>query len=484
MKFSFKHPVLTYAFAALLGFYSSVYTTPWITIPFLLFLFLDTKRTLLSALVFLCALSYGSTLHQIPDIPTEGINGTLLFTPSTLSSRQSNFGQQWIYQGSGRLFSPNPTSTLPITLRFSKKKGVDHPPSNQTYQIKGTLKKGYGSHYTFIASKTDPWTPVLNTWNLSEWRYQSKQRVKKYILKYYTNTRTAEFLSGILTGDFEDSLMRQEFGKVGLQHIMAISGFHFAIITASLLVLLRLFLPQKLALSLLMFFLCTYFVFLGCGPSILRAWAMSLVVIIGYLTEKVPVSLNSLGFALLLILIIDPRMTLSLGFAFSFAITVSILLFFPITKQLLEYLFPTRGFHSVKKMTLLDQHSYLIISLAKGVIALALAVNITAIPMTLYYFGKFPLLSLAYNLIIPFIVSLVMFLFILGLIFPFLHPINEALTHFMLNLIYNLPMNLHTSFRFSLPFAVLICYLTLLLFIGIYLWQRADKTRRLSPIFI
>ncbi len=484
MKFSFKHPILIYSTAALLGFYASIYSTPWLIIPLLLFLFLDKKRIFLSTLLFIATYTYGTVLYQLPDIPKAGISGTLLFTPTSISSKQSNFGSQWLYLGTGKLYSQKTLPPLPCSVRFSKKRGIERPPSDRTYLIKGTLKKGYGSRYNFIADKKEPWTPVLNTWNPSKWRYQSKRWVKQYIRNHYKNARNAEFLSGILTGDFEDRLMRQEFGKAGLQHIMAISGFHFAIVTTSLLFLLRLFLPQRLALSLLTLLLCSYFVFLGSGPSILRAWTMSLVVIIGFMTEKVPVSLNSLGFAILLILALDPHMTLSLGFTFSFAITASILLFFPTAKQLVDQIFPTRSLYIIKQMSLLDQHSYLILSFLKAMIALSLAVNITAIPLTLYYFGKFPLLSLAYNLIIPFIVSLVMFLFILGIFLPFLHAVNGALTHFMLNLVYNLPASVHISLRFPLSLATLACYLSLLVIVGIYFWQRMHKSNQSAPIFI
>ena len=78
----------------------------------------------------------------------------------------------------------------------------------------------------------------------------------------------------------EDRLMQFEFGRFGLQHIMAISGFHFAILAGFFSFGLHLMLNRRVANAFLIALLSTYFVFLGAGPSILRAW-MTILITLG-----------------------------------------------------------------------------------------------------------------------------------------------------------------------------------------------------------
>jgi len=99
------------------------------------------------------------------------------------------------------------------------------------------------------------------------------------------SARSASFLKGISTGDFEDHMMVMELGRFGLQHIMAISGFHFSLVALIISTLFAGFLPRKMASSTVIFLLSCYFLFLGCSPSILRAWVMIFVVLLGTICD-------------------------------------------------------------------------------------------------------------------------------------------------------------------------------------------------------
>jgi competence protein ComEC len=72
-------------------------------------------------------------------------------------------------------------------------------------------------------------------------------------------------------------------------------------------------------------------------------------------------------------------------------------------------------------------------------ISLSLAVNLAAIPMTLYYFGMFPLLGILFNLFFPFLISLSMLLLLIGLaLIPlqigyFVNSFNDLYTQIILN---------------------------------------------------
>src|SRR5690606_27702721 len=100
------------------------------------------------------------------------------------------------------------------------------------------------------------------------------------------------------------------------------------------------------------------------------------------------------------------------------------------------------------------------------------AVNAAALPFSLYYFGKFPLLSLVYNLFIPFFAGLAIFLLmgaaLLSFPLPFLaaacFTVCNQFTRYILDAVYEAPVSLNFMLRLPLfPAWLLTLYLTLLL---------------------
>ena len=75
-----------------------------------------------------------------------------------------------------------------------------------------------------------------------------------------------------------------------------------------------------------------------------------------------------------------------------------------------QKMFRTRSLSKITEMHWLDQHAYCLLYYLRQGLALALAVNLVAMPITFFYFQKFPLMSLFYNLFFPFLVSFSMLL--------------------------------------------------------------------------
>lgn len=442
-----------------------------------------SQRLFIGLVLFTVIFSYGKISYQNPYLPDSTgvyrVKGALLFEIDSLSLTQSHFGYQWFYKGKGKKFIPDSKKeggdggkNFPCCLSLPKNPGIDRPLANSAYIIYGTLKKTSQGGYQFQVDKEIPWKAVKGSWSLAEFRYKAKSRVKNWIKNKFFDPRNAEFLGGIMTGEFEDRVMRGEFGRQGLLHIMAISGFHFAIVAAILQAILRMFLPPGVMIACLAGLMSLYFVFLGCSPSIVRAWVMSLIVIMSMLAQRPSVGLNALGISILVILFLDPQILLSLGFQFSAITTAAILVWYPAADQMLTRLWPKRPLAQIIRMHFLDKHSYLIVSSFRQTIALALAVNLVAIPAMLYFFHKFPLMSFFYNLFIPFLVGISMFLLLIGglfdLVLPFIgtffHAINAAFTHFMLSAVYNLPANLSVFWRVASFSSVLLVLLQCLIF--------------------
>ena len=141
-------------------------------------------------------------------------------------------------------------------------------------------------------------------------------------------------------------------------------------------------------------------------------------------------------------------------------------------------LLPSRPFKEVLTMTRWNRCGYLLSALIRETLALNLAVHVLALPALLSLFGKFPIMSLFYNLFIPlgativFIGSLIAITFA-ALIPPFglfLHHLNTHLTSLLLDISNNPPAYL--EFFIRTPHFPLWLAVTLLTLIFAWIYRR------------
>lgn len=484
-----RNPALLYALIALVGVSLSLSWNFALIIPLLTLLvpfYRDWKRILLLLGLAISSFLYTEIEYQFPSLLKEGLRGVAHFEISSIASKKTPYGAQWSYLGKLRTFEDN--KNIPCLVTVPKKEGIERPLANKAYVVKGLLKQNAKGTYYLLVDKKAPWKPVPRTWSFAEIRYHAKQAVTAYIQKNISDKKAADFLSGLATGSFEDPLMFNEFARFGLQHIMAISGFHFAIIASILALLLRFFIRESLSTPLLILILSSYFFFLGDSPSIIRAWITILVTLTGIIMERRSFGLNSLGAAILFILIYNPQMSGSVGFQFSVLSTAAILLFYPLFDQMLRKIFTGRPLSQMIEMHWMDQHGYTVLATFRQALALALAVNVVALPAMLFYFQKFPYLSLLFNLFFPFLVSISMLLLMIGLILGplggIIHAINTLYTRFALNFLYGMPSTFDYALQMTcLSGTFLIFYLTVVFTLGIYVTlKRAEWVLSLNNI--
>jgi competence protein ComEC len=213
----------------------------------------------------------------------------------------------------------------------------------------------------------------------------------------------------------------------------------------------------------------------------MRAWMTVLIALIGFILEKRHTGLNSLGIAMLAILLYNPLMCLNIGFQFSFLATGGILLLFQGMDNVLQKIFPKRRLSQMILMDKINQHGYFLLSCCRQGLALSLAINLISTPLLLYTFHKFSVMSLVYNLFFPFLVSISLFFLILGgclsLIIPslgqILHHFNSEYTRFVLNYTYNMPSTIDVIWRVDdFPAYLLIIHLCCIFCLGMWMQQR------------
>lgn len=299
-----------------------------------------------------------------------------------------------------------------LPCRIYLRKSDNRPLANKDYFFsKGTLRKQLKGHYIF--KPESPWNPIEKSWSLAEWRFQIKEKIKKKIHARFKDPKIAALLSGLATGNLENPYLFYHFGAVGLAHLLAISGFHFALLTFFLASTLKQLLPKKLFAAALILLLGSYFFYMGGSPSISRAWIAVLLYLVGILFGYRTTPLNAFGVALLFALISDPFVITNIGFQLSFGATLSIILFYRSCEENLTFLFPKRSYAVLTEMRTLDQCGYILCAYLRKGLALQGSVLAFTLPLILFHFETFPLISLFYNLFAPLLFAILLALFLL-----------------------------------------------------------------------
>ena len=141
-----------------------------------------------------------------------------------------------------------------------------------------------------------------------------------------------------------------DFKAAGIAHIMAVSGLHLSIWTFLVMALLsRKGKNQRAAAAVSMVFVLAVMALAMFSGSVLRAGLMLLVYLGGFLLRRTPESLNSLGFAVTVILFVSPTLCLNVGFILSVLSTLAILVFaLPLTRPAALRLEQSRAPRAVK----------------------------------------------------------------------------------------------------------------------------------------
>ena len=151
--------------------------------------------------------------------------------------------------------------------------------------------------------------------------------------------------------------LRMLFSRLGMSHLIAISGFHFSILIGALTLMLRR-VNRRIVLLLLVVVASLYFALVGGFASIKRAYLMLLVLLAGEFFKLESQPINTLGACLLCMVIWEPVIVLNLGFQLSFLATFSILLFHEPIDQLFCSVIEKRGVEEVKELNLVSQAGY------------------------------------------------------------------------------------------------------------------------------
>ena len=173
-------------------------------------------------------------------------------------------------------------------------------------------------HWTVFGSR---WVPERSFFRFRGW-------IRSRFTDYLDSAETG-LLLGLLAGErsgIPDAL-RSDFQRSGLVHVLAISGFHVVLLAGMLMVFLKATgLPHRIVRIAAVILLLLYVPVTGGSPAVRRAVLMFAVPQVGTLFQRPANTLNSLGVALLLIMLPEPSVIWNPGFQLSVAATMGILI--------------------------------------------------------------------------------------------------------------------------------------------------------------
>ena len=202
--------------------------------------------------------------------------------------------------------------------------------------------------------------------------------------------------------------LKETYAITGASHVLALSGLHLGIIYSLFSLLLGGRKHITLHLSLITFLGIWAYVFLvGMPVSVVRAALMLSLYALLSLGHRDKMSVNTLAFVAIALLMLNPLSLFDVGFQMSFIAVFSILVWVP----LLMSVFPP---------DYLQTHR--IVRWLWAMVAVSVAAQMGAAPLIAYYFGRFSPWFLLTNFVAVPIATLILWLAPLALCFsPFAH---------------------------------------------------------------
>ena len=289
--------------------------------------------------------------------------------------------------------------------------------------------------------------------------YKFKDRAGSEIRKYIPSN-LSPIMEGLILGNDSkmDKDMKTKLSKSGLSHIIAISGSHIVLFAAMLCeVLLFLGFWRKQAQIGAIIFALFYVFFVGLPASAVRAGIMVSLLFLAQILGRQSFNLRTLAIAAFIILLENPLLLkFDLGFQLSFLAVLGLILMGPVFNSWLNILFKDRlGF--IREIT-----------------AMTLAAEVFTVPLLIYSFGYFSVVSLISNIVVipptPLLMGLGLILPLAGMLFsPLGWLISLPCAILLMYLLFVIDISSRVPFavlNLQLPFVVLILLYLPFLYLG------------------
>ena len=218
-----------------------------------------------------------------------------------------------------------------------------------------------------------------------------KRRMETIIRRTMVPSPQRFFLESILLGNryLLPAEMKEIFANTGTAHLISISGLHVGFVLAIFLLLFKILnVPLRTASLLTIVIIVIYCLLTGSRPPAVRASIMAIMILTGTILNR-PVDIwNSLFTAAFIILIMNPAGLFDMGFQMSFMAVAGIICI-----------------HSRLEKLWVPSQSWL--RWGWKTMSVIIAAQIFVLPLVIYYFNTFPLVTFPANFIVVPILGMV-----------------------------------------------------------------------------
>lgn len=259
------------------------------------------------------------------------------------------------------------------------------------YQSKGIFLGGYLNNYD-----EEPVTVIKSEKKSADYYFlMLRKTIEGRVLDRLPNNYGGVVV-GMLTGNkaYISDETYADIKAAGVAPVFAVSGMHLSVWVLGLYNLLELLKVKKRLNSVIgIAFIILFMGITGFTPSVCRAGIMLITVLVGNLFYRRADSVNSLGFATLLLCIFNPMIVADIGFLLSFSSTLGIILLNPVFVKFLNKILP-KGFGLIK-------------AIAEAVFV-SVSATIGSIGFVIVFIGYISIYSVLSNLLISYAASLCM----------------------------------------------------------------------------
>lgn len=197
--------------------------------------------------------------------------------------------------------------------------------------------------------------------------------------------------------------LRDAYAISGASHILALSGLHLGIIYTLLSLLLSRRRWQMVSQIVIIVSIWLFVFLVGLSASVVRSAVMVSIYALLSLGHRDKLSVNTLAFAAIVMLLFNPMALFDVGFQLSFMAVLTILLFYPLLESLWSQPF------------LLDHRLF---RWLWTMLSVSCAAQIGVAPLIAYYFGRISCYFLLANLVVVPVAALILYLSLAVLLIP------------------------------------------------------------------
>lgn len=325
----------------------------WLTVVILAFFLLrlyatKRKNLITGSLVLCCLVILVTNVHQRTnetDLSAEDNNFTLTVKPDQIKID----GNQLQFYGTIKETSRHPKTTEKLAVFYTfqsiEEKSVwEKQALTFTVKLSGNLEtpgrnrnQHQFNYQTFLYRKRIHWVlKAENIYSIQRPNSSFKNKMiptnmRAAILKHIDNKMTlkvSQYMKTLLFADLNslDKTIIQQFKKIGIIHLLSISGLHIQFFLSGLVYLFwRIGLTKETTFYIMLIILPLYGTLTGWGTSVYRAIIMSLISLFCSHFKKTVSSLDIWSWTMLSALVINPYQVFSVGFQLSYLLSLVLL---------------------------------------------------------------------------------------------------------------------------------------------------------------